>query len=57
MSLTKDEVSDLKSHVELLAQRSVELERAKNAHDDARRKLESFLHYQQYPEQKMHLKA
>lgn len=47
--LTKDEVSDLRSHVTNLLEREKEYERAVLAREAARRILDNFLHEQQYP--------
>ena len=52
MSLTKDEVSDLKSNMDLVERRVKELQTAEWVLTDARKLLETFIYYQQYPEQK-----
>lgn len=47
--MTKDEVSDLKSHVDRITECELAAQRAKFALDDAKRNLEMFLHYQEHP--------
>lgn len=47
--LTKDEVSDLKSHIGRVVETEKELQMAERRLADAKRNLETFLHNQQYP--------
>ncbi len=52
MPMNKDEISDLNSLVDAIVQREKELQIADWASKKARGDLLSFLHYQQFPEQK-----
>jgi len=47
--ITKKDASDLKSFVDELIRRSLELERAAAAHVQAQRSYERFIHCLQYP--------
>ncbi len=52
MPLTKDEVSDLKSHIDLVGQREKELQLAEWALKESKRVLEQFLNRQLNSEKK-----
>jgi hypothetical protein len=52
MSLTKDEISDLRSYIDLIEQRGKEFQLAEWALKEAKRVLEQFLSHQLYSEKK-----